>query len=260
MGRQACSLRAGECVRSITAAANSQHIDKWALAIKVGPTDAPSEALEYSLQSTLETRLVEVDIDDFVATMREWNRQTSSDANALLGDVIGNLKSRNTALKFGITLYEDDLGSNIVTALNETTRARVDRVVFYLHYRRNIANYETYLRATRALFPNAAIWAGSYAYDRIDYLPCQQGVPVACSSADELALFNVTIITQIRLMRANEIAGIEFYPGYFGIEDQWIGWKNRRICKADRIWQCVFLTRQMRQSALKALQAKETGH
>ena len=75
----------------------------------------------------------------------------------------------------GITLYEDELPTVPGKCLSERARSDISYVHFYLHYRKDVAKYRDYLASVSGLFPHAAIIAGSYAYDRADYLSCSPG-------------------------------------------------------------------------------------
>jgi len=252
--RQGCDLAPIDCLRRLTVAAKAQQVSRWAVAVKRDATKWPDEALEYSQRSLTEPLLVEIDIDDFLSAMKTWHVSTLGRANQVLEAVTRNVKHHNARLRFGITLYEDELDSQLIAWIPTETRGRVDRVSLYLHYRANAANYARYLADARRLFPGADIWAGSYAYDRIDYLPCDQSRRRRCSVDEEIALYRESLRIQIGLLRDGSLAGIEFYPGFFGLEDQWQGWGNVRICRPERRRECVENTRRMRAIAAEELE------
>jgi hypothetical protein len=251
--RAGCELPPIDCIRRIRSVATTQRVSRWSIALKRPAGQIGNDARLLSELSLQEPLLVQVDLDDFVRTMKSWHLTTAGRANGLLEDVARNIKLRNRRLQFGITLYEDEIGSPIIVLIPETTRGLVDRVSLYLHYRRNAEGVAEYVARVRQLFPNAAIWAGSYAYDRIDYLPCEQGGTRPCTDAEEIDLYLLSLESQLRLLKGGAVSGLEFYPGFFGIEDKWPGWSNRRICRPDRIEACIRNTRRMRELAVSAL-------
>jgi hypothetical protein len=244
--RQGCSLDPADCLRNIRVSAKSQQINHWMLAVKCDVSRWPDTALEYSRRSLTEPLLVEVGIDDFVSTLKSWHLSTLGRANTVLDQVTQNVKQQNPRLRFGITLYVDELDSLLLTSVPVETRKRVDRVALYLHFRADGGNYAAYVVKARRLFPRAAIWAGSYAYDRIDYLPCAQSDSRPCTQQEEMSLFRTSLRDQLKLMQSGELTGIEFYPGLFGREDQWHGWRTERICRPARTKDCIENTRRMR--------------
>jgi hypothetical protein len=245
--RQGCSADPEGCLRSIRASAKSQQISRWALAVKREVNQWPDDALEYSQRSLSEPLIVAVDIDDFLGALKAWHVSTLGQANRVLDDVTRNLKYHNPRLRFGITLYEDELDSPLIALIPVKTRERVDRVSLYLHYRANAGNYGGYVEDARRLFPRAEIWAGSYAYDRIDYLPCAESGSRPCGRDEEVKLFGDSLRIQLDLLRQGHLAGIEFYPGFFGREDQWHGWGIERICRPQRRRDCIENTLRMRE-------------
>jgi hypothetical protein len=244
--RQGCSATPDECLERIRASSRAQRIDRFALAVKRDAGKWPVEALEYSRRSLVEPLLVEVDIDDFASTLKRWDTGTRGQGNRILAEITQNLKRHNPRLRFGVTLYEDELDSPFIAWIPLETRARVDRVSLFLHYRANSVNFAKYVAQAKELFPRAAIWAGSYAYDRIDYLPCASKGSRPCAAIEEIGLFRDSLRLQLDMLRAGSIAGIEFYPGFFGREAAWYGWNNPRICRPERRRECVENTRQMR--------------
>jgi hypothetical protein len=252
--RMGCNLEPGACLQRLRDAAKTQQVTRWAIAISGDAAKVAMDALEYSERSLAEEWLVQIDIDDFVDTMKSWHLGTVGGANQVLATVIRNVKRSNPRLRFGITLYEDELDSLILAAILPGTRARVDRVSLYLHYRSNAMLYRRYVAEVQQLFPRAAIWAGSYAYDRIDYLPCAESGARSCSVDEEIELYRESLRIQLALLSEGTVSGIEFYPGFFGLEEQWSGWSQSRICRAGRIHGCLESTRQMRDIAETALE------
>jgi hypothetical protein len=256
MLRMGCSLAPSTCLQRLRVAAQTQEIARWAIAIKGDAAKLESDALEYSERSLDEGRLIEIDIDDFVGVVQGWRFTALRSTNEVLAAVIRNVKVRNPRLLFGITLYEDELDSQTLMSIPSETRSRIDRVSLYLHYRGNAKMYRRYATKVQQLFPGAAIRAGSYAYDRIDYLPCAESGTRSCSVAEEIELYRESLMTQLALMREGTVIGIEFYPGFFGIEEQWSGWVQSRICRPGRTLACVETTRRMRVIAATALEER----
>jgi hypothetical protein len=58
-----------------------------------------------------------------------------------------------------------------------------------------------------------------------------------------------------QLLKEGSIDGIEFYPGFFGKEKEWGGWKNAGYCSPKRVQECIENTRVMRQKTVEALHA-----
>lgn len=247
MLRRGCELEPVACLRNLEVISSREGVSRWTLAIKGSPERLRESASEYSRLSLIDGRLVEVGVDDFVSAMSSWNLETVGGGYNLLAAIAAALKSENPKLRFGITLYEDELDSRILSQIPDDTRAQVDRVSLYLHYRGNAGKYEGYVKRVRVLFPAASVWAGSYAYDRRDYLPCYQGDDRHCSGDQEMRLFRDSLKTQIKLLQEGEIVGIEFYPGFFGREAEWRGWGNPRICAPPRRLECIETTERMRE-------------
>jgi hypothetical protein len=131
-------------------------------------------ARQYSVLSVTTPWLREIGWDDFVAGFGSWIGSHGVGAAGLLERPIDGLKRANPRLRFGITLYEDELPSSMLSdaQLPPALKARVEVVYVYLHYRRNAPGYADYVQQVKVMFPRASIIAGAYAYDRIDYLAC----------------------------------------------------------------------------------------
>lgn len=251
--RMGCSSSPSECLRRIETLAVSEGVDRWTISVK-GPGRLVDQfAAEYSRLSLTNRRLVGIDIDDFVSTLRTWKTENQGVPAELLVGIARSAKSANDAMQFGVTVYEDQLSSPALLSLPLEARSIVDRVSLYLHYRENAGNYADYVGRSRQLFPNAVIWAGSYAYDRVDYLPCGEGHFRHCTEEQEKRLFRESLEIQIGLMQDGKVAAIEFYPGFFGRESEWHGWSKPRICAASRRSACVETTRIMRTVAADLL-------
>src|SRR5207249_6811117 len=97
------------------------------------------------------------------------------------------------------------------------------------------------------------IIAGSYAYDRINYLPCSRQERAPCTPQREMDLYKRLIDQQASLLRSGNIESLEFIPGYFGREEQWSGWNDARTCAPERRQECVRNTAALRRAGLDIL-------
>jgi len=237
------------------------NINKYFLYISVDdPSTLQDDALEYS-QASLDTpQIEEVGIDDFFSSYYSWYKDRSIKNPAeFLGKFIDNLKSENPNLKFGITLYEDELDPVAYTYINDAhlppdIKKKFDYIHLFLHYRMNGPRFAQYVDMAQAMFPNAKIIAGVYAYDRIDYFPCSQDdySKRSCKQQEEFDLFNQALSLEMQLLKEGKVVGLELYPGYFGAEDKldYGPRKNQLTCKTKRLMQCVLNTQAMRDRIL----------
>ena len=250
--RQGCSSSPASCIQFIEGVEQSQHVN-ISLAIPLN-SSTPNNAAVYSQLSLSAPYLSEIGIDDFHDQYLALFSQSGVNPAALLSSVITNLKSANPNLKFGATVYEDDLSSTYLQdpRLPASLRAQFDIVHLFIHYRSHGPGYSAYLQQTGQLFPNAAVIAGAYAYDRRVYLPCAPSGP-ACTAEQDIDLFQQTIAVQAQLWRRGAVAGIEFFPGYFGTEEQWTGWSDPRTCAPGDTAECIANTKNMRNAALSIL-------
>jgi hypothetical protein len=250
--RQGCSSSPSSCVHLAKELAHKYHV-KVFLAIALNST-TPEYALQYSQLSSSAPDLVEVGFDDFVSLYRKLD-SSSADAKSAIQSTIDNLKSINPKLKFGISLYEDELESPFVqdSKLPAAIRARFDYIHLYPHFRKNGVNFTRYVPEVKRRFPNARIIAGAYAYDRRNYLSCSQNGRSACSVDEELALFQKTMAIETGLLKDGTVDAIEFYPGNFGHEGQWKGWRNPRACRPGDQDACIQTTKQLQEIAIKEL-------
>jgi hypothetical protein len=255
--REACKESPAVCAKRITDHARLENVRTMMLNVFL---EAPSVALDaaaYSRLSLADPVFVEVGVDDFASHYYHlFKDQTATDPAGLLRTVIANLKASNPRLRFGVTLYEDELASPFLqdAKLAAETRAQVDYVHLYLHYRTNGPAYASYVDEARRLFPRAQVIAGAYAFDRIDYMPCTKG-GAPCSRDEELALFQQSFEVQADLLSRGTVAAIEFYPANFGSEDAWTGWNAPKNCDPARRAACVENTRAMRETAMRILRA-----
>ena len=254
--RIGCSASVAVCASEARNAARQFGARRINLAIPLDPTREPADALKYSQASLSNPFLAEVTFDDFVRLYGRLVARPGFSSPSWLAKVIHNVKAKNPSLRVGITLYENELDSADIRPpkLPSKVAAGINDVYLYLHYRADAPNYAAYVRRTKALFPNAKVIAGSYAYDRVNYLPCSPFNGRACTPAQDVKLYEESIAIQARLLKEGVLAGIEFYPGYFGKESEWPGWKEGgRICRPNRVQQCIDNTRTMREYAAKAL-------
>lgn len=254
--RIACSSEPARCVDSLRYHAGKGGIDSFVVAIVAPREQIADYAAQYGAASLTEKRLRGVSIDDFVKTLLGWQQAASGmpDAPHLLEQVIANAKRGNPAMLFGITVYEDELSSATLRELPGALRAKIDRVSLYLHYRANGRDYPNYARRVRQLFPNAQLFGGVYAYDRIDYVPCAGKRGSKCSVAEEKNLFQQAFATEMAMLKNGQLDGLELYPGYFGAEQDWRGWSKPRNCSEARRQECIDVTKSMRAGVIKALE------
>jgi hypothetical protein len=199
---------------------------------------------QYSALSLAQPALYEVSIDDFISQYQKIADE-HVDPAASLNSFIDGLKSRNHRLRFGATIYEDELSSEDVSdrRLPAALRAKFDGIHLFLHYRSHAPQYAQYVQRAKQLFPNAEIIGGIYSYDRISYLPCTPGGQ-PCSVDEEINYFNQSLASVADLAKNGAISWIELYPGLFGREAQWRNWTGPRICPG-RVDACVQNTRRM---------------
>lgn len=259
--REACKEIPAICVKRVGDHARQQGVGTMFLNVLLEAPAVESDAAEYARLSRTHPALFEVGIDDFASHYYHlFKDRTAGDPAGLLSTVIGSLKADKSALRFGLTLYEDELESPFLqdAKLPAAIRGQVDYVHLYLHYRTNGPAFATFVEEARRLFPHAQIIAGAYAFDRIDYMPCTKG-GARCSRDEELSLFQQAIQIQASLLQKGTVAAIEFYPANFGLEEAWNGWNVLKNCDPVRRGECVANTRLMRETALKVLRAHGLG-
>lgn len=252
--RQGCSHEPDECMRFIGRVARSENL-KVTLHIPLNDSTTAAYARDYSRLSMDAPYLVEVSIDDFVSEFRALSKAGSSQPAEVVRQVIANLKSANRLLRFGATIYEDDLASPYLedASLPAAVRARFDYVHLFVHYREDGLNYSAYIQEAKRLFPHARIIAGAYAYDRRAFLPCTpNGQP--CTAKQDFELFRQSLIIQEQEVKRGHVDHIEFYPGYFGAEEQWPSWTNTRECAPGDVEACIAHTKAIRQEVLNILE------
>lgn len=244
--RFGCSSTPDACLKNLDRALRAEPVGAATIAITPDPENIAAYALAFSAQSLHEPRLLGIGLDDAVGAFRQWNKE-GRNPGTLLQQVMANTKASNPHLQFGITVYEDELQSPLLAdpLMPATARAAIDRVHLYVHYRRDGPQFQTYVMQVKQLFPKAAVIAGVYAYDRISYLPCSRVEQSRCTPAEETGLFEKTFRIQVAMLATGEVAAIEFYPGNFGTEESWVGWKRTGICEPSRIQGCIEITSKM---------------
>ena len=253
--RLGCSSPPDFCMTEMGQIASSQDVQGIHLSIKMDPNTSATYAGQLAQWSLTHPVLYSLGFDDLVGKMDDLQYyQHIALPGTVVTDTVNASKAANPNLKFAVSMYEDKLASPLLDDSNlpPSTKARIDYVQLYVHYRENGPNYATYIQQTKAMFPNAKIIAGVYAYDRIDYLPClPAGVP--CTLQQEEDLFQQLFLIQLDDLKQGIVEQIEFSPGYFGLEAQWPSWTEPRRCAAARIPQCVANTIAMRQTVVQDL-------
>ena len=253
-----CSSEPERCMKSLDTYARAGGVSRVTLSIATAASDPKvlaDYALRYSEASLAEPRLRAIVIDDFSSLSIHW-QQSGVAIGPLLRQVINNVKAKNPKLLFGLTLYENEMNFAVLKddVLPAAVRAQVDRVGLYVHFRKNGPQYASYVPQAKRLFPNAAIMAGAYAYDRSQYMPsCAQGGKVKCTRAEELDLFETTLRIQVGLMDTGQVAGLEIGPNNFGTEQTWYGWDNPENCPLAQRQECVNTTIAMHNAVLQIL-------
>jgi len=263
--RSGCTRSPAECLESVKRAVARDHVKKYFLSIYSLKTDPKAEnlkkdALLYSQLSLKVKELEEIGIDDFVYKFRQFSKQLSNPAMAV-NEIIDNTKKLNPNLKFGITLYVEQLDSSELddAQLPPNIRKKIDYVHLYIHFRKDGPKYAAYVEKAKIVFPRAKIIAGVYAFDRIDYLRCSQHdlFKRKCTSEEEIGLFKKALEIQARLLRDGKIEAIEFYPGYFGMEEKTIARHGK--CNPERRKECLQNTKEMSAAALEILNRYKTA-
>jgi hypothetical protein len=244
--RLGCSSPPQSCMKYM-ASLNSP-AKAFFLAILLKPDTAVGYAAQYSALSSQLPALQEIGLDDFVSQYAKLSKAGVADPPAFLSSFIDGIKSLNRNLRFGATIYEDELAGDSLGDKNlpPALRAKFDTVHFFIHFRGNTPKYADYVQQVKRLFPNAQVVAGIYPYDRISYVPClPKGQP--CSPEEEFNYFNQSLDTAMNLLQQGTVSWIEFFPGIFGHEDNWNGWSAPRLCPG-RLSDCVANTKKMTQS------------
>ena len=249
--RSSCSAPPAACLSSMAALLEGQQTSHFYLNL-LDDAKIAERAAELSQRSLEEPRLRELSIDDFADHFNGWCHAQGPRCAAFLRRIIDNTKGRNKALQFGVTIYEDQLAQLLADPnFPADLRGRIDAVHLYFHDRRNGPRFEDYLKQIKAAFPQAKVFAGSYAYDRLDYEKCAD-----CTPAGHRELQRQTLRLEARLLREGRISGIEFYPGHFGWEEKLPAWSDPRVCRPERRSACVENTKAMHDDVLPILKSK----
>lgn len=243
--RMGCSSAPSGCFQAVQQIARQQHVNRVFLAILLTESSV-NFAQQYSALSATSPVLYSVGFDDFVSQVERLHTSTVNAASRL-DQFTSALKSANPGLHFGVTIYEDELSSPIVTSsVMANVRNRTDFVHLFIHYRQNGPKFPMYVQQAKALFPNAQIIAGAYPVDRIDYLPCSRAA-APCTPEQEISLFEKAFDLQMQLLHDGSVSGVEFYPGYLGDVSSAPMWKNPRSCRPGGMQECISISQKMQQ-------------
>ena len=253
--RVGCSDAPISCLRQVDHLISTDHVSAVFLATLLN-SRSPSDAATYASQSSSRPGLAEVGFDDFVS-QSEKSKLNPVELSALLVSFANNLRSQGSTLKFGVTVYQDQISSGELDRLNLDPQVlkSVDYVHLFPHYRKENQPTASAVENAKRVFPNAKVILGSYAYDRRAYLPCSKGASQHCSEQDEIKLYEQAFQEGLSLARSGAVVGIEFYPGEFGKEDSWKYWDNPRFCDPGERSKCIQITRTMRQAIRDTLGA-----
>ena len=252
--RIGCSDAPASCIQQVDQMAGSQHVSSVFLGILLKPTNVAANSAMLGSLALSHPNLAEVGFDDFVSQC-EKTHLGPAELSSLLQTIASNLKSRSAKVQFGATIYQDQLvnGELDRLQLSEGARQSIDIVHLFPHFRKERKSVMDYIAEAKRVFPNTKVILGVYAYDRREYLPCSAGEHTACSSEEEVNLFDQIFREDLRIASTGGAAGIEFFPGSFGAEDSWKGWDNARACKQGERAACVQNTIAMRDKVREAM-------
>jgi hypothetical protein len=252
--RIGCSDAPASCIQQVDQMAASQHVSSVFLGILLKPTNVAANSAIFGNLALSHPNLAEVGFDDFVSQC-EKTQLGPSELSSLLQTIASNLKSRSAKVQFGATIYQDQLvtGELDRLQLSDGARQSIDTVHLFPHYRKERKSVTEYIAEAKRVFPNARVILGVYAYDRREYLPCAAGTHEACSSEEEVNLFDQVFRENLKIANSGAVAGIEFFPGSFGGEDSWKGWDAARACKQGERATCVQNTVAMRGKVREAM-------
>jgi hypothetical protein len=253
--RGACNGTVDFCMTSMAALMKGQNTAHFYLNLFDDPKTNLERAKGFGERSLAEPRLRELGIDDFPDHWNGWCRGNPQ-CDTYLKQLIENTKAKNPALKFGVTIYEDQIAALLANPrFTADLRGRIDNVHLALHDRNNGPRFETYLAQIKQAFPRAQVFGVSYTYDRLDYEKCAS--PGGCGAVEARELNKKLLRVQARLLKEGVLAGIEFYPGFFGTEDKWAAWNDAKICKPERKADCIENTKVMHGDAVAILKANQ---
>jgi hypothetical protein len=209
--REGCSGTPTSCINEI----KSQKGKKIFLSILLKTAIPGNYGPQYGLLAREAPSLVSIGADDFVGQYEKLFLAGFQNPPVALTSLVDGIKSGNVG--FGITIYEDDLRSPYLSDPDfpAATRAEVDYVHLFIHYRADTPNTSEYVREAKTIFPNAKVILGVYAYDRISYLPCAKGGQ-PCTPQQEQDYLRQGLDSDLQLVKNGDAAGIEFWPGSFG--------------------------------------------
>jgi hypothetical protein len=261
--REGCSIVPTSCEPYLDNLANLSGAKTYYVSFPFEVSTAVSWAKQYSTLSLSHKMMVEIGFDDFVNKIEDAQIDgTLPDPATFVSSVIAATKSANPNLAFGVTIYEDGLTHAVLTnsVLPAALRAQIQYVHLYVHYREDAPNYAANVATAKSIFPNAKIIAGAYPYDRIEYLPCAFKGTVACTAAQEQSLYRQLLQTQMSMLNAGTVYGVEFFFGYFGDPEDWEGWTTQaRACSTARLAQCYANSLALQNISVQVVQSAGTS-
>jgi hypothetical protein len=263
--REACGDEPVTCEPYLDNLATLSGATTYYVSFPLDPSTSVSWAEQYSSLSLSHPMMIEIGFDDFLSQIEDDQiAGTIPNPTSFVSDVLAATKSENPNLAFGVTIYEDGLDHPSLTSLPTSLRAQISYVHLYLHYREDAPNWASYVATAKSLFPSAKIIGGAYPYDRIDYLPCAFGGTVNCTAAQEQSYYSEALQSQLSMLNAGSISGLEFFFGYFGDPQDWPSWtSDSRTCLPVRLSQCYANSQTLQNITLQLVQgaqsqAKET--
>lgn len=260
-----CSGTPESCLNKVKTKVEAKGIDKTGeyLAISKDPALIAGYALQYSQLSVQNPWLKEISIDDFYYTYRDW-KTAGVDYKTLIETVATNTKQANPNLKFGVILYEEQLESALLSdeELPASTKAKIDYVHLFIHYRENGSNYRNYVNWIKSHYPNAKVIAGVYDYDRIDYMPCAYSpngftrplaADIKCTAQEELDYYKETLQIQTEMLKNAEVYALHLYTGPYDAQTPWPGFDSSINCLPERKEECIQNTTVINEATFQIL-------
>lgn len=202
-------------------------LEPYSTAIEVLPNVAfPNKTPAENFANMLETagfvaggavKTGEISIDDFV----NWFFNQGEDGADRLGQIIDAVKARR--LLFGVTIYSAELGVDPrwpypAASVPEDLREKVDRIHFYPLFRDDFSNYWSDYAKVQAMFPNAKIIMGLYAYDRRAHEAEMGDMRADSSLQHEIESYQMFLDASCRAVLDKGAEAIEVFPGNWGFE------------------------------------------
>lgn len=201
------------------------------------PGEAMVEEAKTYAERSKTAKLTEVSIDDFLS----WYASAQKAGKGSIFDqIVQAVKTGNPKLRFGITVYEDQLPGAAgyhTGAMLEAHRNKIDVVHLYFHQRPHCTNMAQYADVARRQFPAAQLAIGLYNQDR------RKDEKRSSTEAEEQNMFTNCVKLASSLVASGQATAIEFYPGKFGLENN--------VYKGDP--QAAQIATAMRESALATL-------